>query len=200
MGELEKQGGELAPEEAKNAHQEREEKTSKNQPEKKTLETSQEENLEKKSDEEKTSKKSEEDKNPEIQRRDAQISHYRDKLEKAESEIDKYKSSGVPMPTDPMQVVKLAKSLEGYSEDEIEFVTRNASEKSPSGIIEATKDEWVQDAIEKRREKVAQEKKVPESSSPSASKSGETSAEEAAKDNKEWFKFLKSQEEKNSEL
>lgn len=197
------EGGKLSPEEVENkTKEESEDKTSKNeQEEEDSQKSSQGENLEQeskqgseqKSDEEKTSEKSEKD--PEIQRRDAQISHYREKLDKAEGELNQYKKSGVPMPQDPMEVVKLAKSLEGYNEDEIEFITRNASEKSPSGIIDATKDEWVQSAIEKRREKVAQEQKTPDSSSPSSS-SKEANWNEVASDDDKFFQKIEEEKKK----
>jgi len=67
----------------------------------------------------------------------------------------------MPSPTNPMEVVKLAKALEGYNEDEVDFIVRNASDKSVSGIIDATKDEWVETAIGAKRLKVEGEKKLP---------------------------------------
>jgi hypothetical protein len=67
--------------------------------------------------------------------------------------------------TNPMEVVKLAKALEGYSEDEVDFITRNSKSAKIDDIIAVTKDEWVQDAIAARRKKVADSKKVPGSSS-----------------------------------
>jgi len=69
-------------------------------------------------------------------------------------------------PTDPIEIVRLGKVLNGYSEEEIEFIMRNAPTRDVEGIIGATKDPWVQAAIKAQREKVAKENKTPEPSSP----------------------------------
>ena len=68
--------------------------------------------------------------------------------------------------TNPMEVVKLAKALEGFSEEEVDFITRNSGGAKIDDIIKATKDEWVKDAIAARRKKEADSKKVPGSTSP----------------------------------
>lgn len=82
--------------------------------------------------------------------------------------------------TNTMEVVKLAKSLEGYSVDEVDFITRNAKSPKIDDIIATTKDEWVKDAIDARRKKVADLKKTPGSSG-SAYSSGQKSAVEIQK-------------------
>jgi len=74
---------------------------------------------------------------------------------------------------DPRDIVRLAKALEGYSEEEVNFIYRNAEDNELESIIKATKDEWVVDSITTRREKVAKEDKIPES--------GEVQSEEAVK-------------------
>jgi len=71
------------------------------------------------------------------------------------------KSRPVQQGTNPMEVVKLAKSLEGYNEDEVAFISRNSKSGKIDDIIATTKDEWVQDAIAARRKKLADLKKVP---------------------------------------
>ena len=101
----------------------------------------------------------------ELQSALAQKEHYRTKLEKAETELNKLKESPevkLPGSQNPMEVVKLAKALEGFNEDEVEFITRNASDTSIGGIIGATKDEWVKTAIDAKREKVEIENQIPE--------------------------------------
>jgi len=96
----------------------------------------------------------------ELQSAIAQKEHFRTKYEEA-----KKASPNIPGGSNPMEVVKLAKALEGYSEDEVSFITKNASDASIDSVIDATKDEWVQSAIHARREKVAKEKAIPSPSS-----------------------------------
>lgn len=132
--------------------EEKENETPKNEEEEESSETP----------EEKTEEKSD---SKELQSALAQKEHFRKKYEKAQEELSKL---NVPQETkdaskqpeqNPMEIVKLAKALEKFNEDEIEFITRNATDKSVDGILKASKDEWVNDAITARREKVAKEKK-----------------------------------------
>jgi hypothetical protein len=82
--------------------------------------------------------------------------------------------------TNPMEVVKLAKALEGYNEDEVDFITRNSKSGKIDDILAVTKDEWVKDAIDARRKKVADLKKTPGSTGSEFS-SGEKSIAEIQK-------------------
>lgn len=68
--------------------------------------------------------------------------------------------------SDPLEVVKLGKALKDYSEEETEFIIRNAPSKDIEGIIKAEKDPWVQSAIQATRVKVANQNKIPGPSSP----------------------------------
>ena len=93
----------------------------------------------------------------------AQKEHFRKKYEESQKELGKPKPT-TPEDTltgNPMEVVHLAKALGDYTEDEVEFITRNAPEKSIQGIIDASKDDWVKTAILARREKVDKEKSIP---------------------------------------
>ena len=142
-------------------NEKKENETPKNETETETPKTSEGENL----------KKSQEGDNPEetkeLQSALAQKEHFRDKLEKSEKELVDLKSkpkTGLPASQNPMEVVRLAKALSGYDESEVEFITRNASDKSIDGIIDATKDDWVSTAIKAKREKVVKEKQIPEPS------------------------------------
>jgi len=96
----------------------------------------------------------------ELQSALAQKEHFRKKYEESQKELGKPKSN--ISTADPMEVVHLTKALEGFNEDEVEFITRNASEKSIQGTIDASKDDWVKTAIQARREKVESENKIPE--------------------------------------
>jgi hypothetical protein len=104
----------------------------------------------------------------ELQSALAQKEHFRKKYEKAKTELESKPTVNLPPSQNPMEVVKLAKALEGYNNDEIEFITKNASDNSINGVIEATKNEWVQSAIQARREKVAKEQAIPGPSGPSS--------------------------------
>ena len=133
--------------------------------------------------------KTAEEKSKELASALPQKEHFRTKYEETEKvrkELEeKLKAlSGNPpnaIPQDPIQVVKLAKALDGYSEEESELVLQFAKDKTPEAIIEATKNEWVQTAIQAKREKVAKEKQIPSPSSPS----GYTPPEDAEKAVKE---------------
>jgi len=102
------------------------------------------------------------DKDKEFQSIDAQKRYYREKVTKLEKQLSQRRIGG----TSPMEVVKLAKALEGFNEEEVDFITRNSTGDKINDIIKASKDEWVKDAIETRRKKVEDNKKVPDSSSP----------------------------------
>ena len=113
-------------------------------------------------------KTAEEEKSKELQSALAQKQHFRSKAEKLEAEKkaleEKLKGTGQVMPTDPLEIVKLGKALAEYSEEEVDFIIRNATEKSPEGIIKASKDEWVATAVQARRDKVEKEKQTLEPS------------------------------------
>lgn len=122
---------------------------------------------------------------PEIQKRDAQIAHWRDKAIKLAEEKGKPQepakpNENVPVGVDPFEAVRLGKALKDYDEDETSFIVRNAKSKAIEDIIKAEKDEMVQLAIKSRREKVARENKVPSPSSPGGG-SNEKSPQEIAK-------------------
>lgn len=126
---------------------------------------------------------------PEIQKRDAQIAHWREKATKFEAEIKTLKpqpeptkpNDNVPTSVSPMEAVKLGKALQSYSEDETNFIIRYANSDKPEDIIKAATDPWVQEAITSRREKVAKEKQIPSPSSPGGIAQGEKSPQEIAK-------------------
>jgi len=114
-------------------------------------------------EEPKTSKVEKPEQSKELQSALAQKEHFRKKYEEAQDELKKPRNSTFTG-QNPMEVVKLTKALEGYSEEEVEFITRNASDKSIEGIVGASKDDWVKTAIQARREKVAKESKTLEPS------------------------------------
>jgi len=135
--------------------------TPKNETGTETPETPEGENLEKSTEVEKP------EQSKELQSALAQKEHFREKFETSQKELEELKKNPnvkLPASQNPMEVVKLAKALEGYNEEEVEFITRNASDDSIGGVIEATKDEWVKTAIQAKREKVVKEKQIPEPS------------------------------------
>jgi hypothetical protein len=137
---------------------------------------------------------------PEIQRRDAQIKHWRDKAEKLEKQVPKAESKEDveewKAPSDPLEVVKLGKVLKDYDEQETEFIIKNASSRDIEGIIKAEKDEMVQFAIKSRREKVTKENKVPLPSGSSGGSSYSELPKEALTDRDAHKKFWKEQQER----
>jgi len=97
---------------------------------------------------------------------------------------------------DPKVMVRLAKALNDFSEEEIDFIYRNAKDNSPESIIEASKDEWVKMAINAKREKVAKEKQIPEPGNlPGANPIKGLTPEDIAKDpnshQKAWEEFMR---------
>lgn len=93
----------------------------------------------------------------------AQKEHFREKSEKIISKKEE------PTPTtnhSPLELVNLAKALNDYSSDEVDFLIKVAKSDKPADIIAATQDEWVKTAINSRREKIEKEKKIPSPSSP----------------------------------
>lgn len=102
----------------------------------------------------------------------AQKEHFRDKTQKLEAQLkelqEKIPQSQIQQVNsqDPREIVRLAKALEGYSEEETEFIYRNAKGNDINKIIDASKDDWVKTAIEARREKINKENKVPSPSNP----------------------------------
>lgn len=164
--------------------------TPKNEEEEETSETPEGENPEKES--------------KELQSALAQKKHYRDKFEKAEEELKRLKAKMTPdegkklSNLEPMSVVKLAKALGDYSEDEVEFITRNANSDSPDDIIRASEDEWVAGAIKARREKVKKEKQIPSSSNPSFTSRDKSLNDLIDMDDKEFEKFIKQNKKKGS--
>jgi len=87
------------------------------------------------------------------------------KLKKQLKETKEISTPKIPTSDNPMDVVKLSKALEGYSEEEVSFITRNAENNTIDGVIEASKDEWVKGAIEAKREKLKQQESIPEPTS-----------------------------------
>lgn len=131
----------------------------------------------------------------ELQSALAQKDHYRTKYEAAEIKLKKaglgVQETPLPPTNNPMDVVKLSKALEGYNEDEVDFIVRNAPEKSIDGIIDATKDAWVKTAIDSRREKAEGDKKTPSPSSPPSTYAGKSDTDMQKMSTKEFAQFVR---------
>jgi len=135
-----------------------------------------------------------EEKSKELQSALAQKDHYREKFEKAQKELKEFqkatpKDVEIPTSSNPMEVVRLAKALEGYSEEEVAFISRNASDKSIDSLIKATKDDWVKTAIQGQRDKVEKEKGTPSPTSP-AHIGGKTKGDIGKMSDEEYSQFL----------
>ncbi len=117
----------------------------------------------------------------------AQKDHFRTKAKKAGEDLEDYKKEnplkGAPpkedkksedaeiwkASEDPMEVVKLGKVLKDYSEEETEFIMKNAPTKDIEGIVKATENPMVQAAIQGMRDKAEKLSKTPPPSSPDGS-------------------------------
>ena len=114
------------------------------------------------------------EKSKELQSAIAQKEHFKKKFEDSQKTIEELrrdpKFSNQVSSMDTMQAVRLSKALQGFSEEETDFILRNTPGKTPEEIIKASQDEWVKDAIQARRAKAAAQNKVPSpgSSSPFA--------------------------------
>jgi len=124
---------------------------------------------------------------------EAQKKAAQEKLEKAKRELEALKSKPAPAAApggvnSAMEAIRLGAALRDYTPEEVEFITRNASDESIDGIINASKDEWVQTAIQAKREKVEKEKSTPEPSSRQGSAVGTKPLSEMSLDEKaEWL-------------
>lgn len=114
-----------------------------------------------------TAEKTAEAKSKDLQSALAQKDHFRTKAEEAEKlklELEEKlkskdgESKGTAI--DPLEIATFTSAVKDYSVEELEFIMKNATDKSTKGIIAAAQDEMVQMAIQGKRIKVAEEKKV----------------------------------------
>ena len=141
-----------------------------------------------------------------FQSAEAQKEHWREKATKFETELAEAKKQ-IPIKveepkttTDPKVLVKLSKALSGYDEEEIDYIYQMSKDQSPEAIIEATKNKWVQTAINANREKVVNENKVAASSNVPGGKSNETfNPADLDKDPDAHRKFFEEQMKKTQE-
>lgn len=61
-------------------------------------------------------------------------------------------------PIDSVDLIKLGKKLQDYSDDELDFVTEYAKSKKPEDILKALENQFIQQGIKAQREKVEKEK------------------------------------------
>jgi hypothetical protein len=153
-------------------------------------------------EEDDTSKKSPEktEESKELKSALAQKKHFKDKYEEAKKKLEGLKKSDeisdMPSTNDPIAMVKLAKALEGFSEEEVDFMVRNAKDKSINALVDASKDDWVQTAIKAKREKVADENKTPEPSQSFVGSSEKTTEDIEKMSPKEFKQFVREQSTK----
>jgi uncharacterized protein YhaN len=107
------------------------------------------------------------------------------------------KRADLPATGDPMEAVRLGKALADHSEEEADIIITYAKGKfnnlkpTPEQIIQASKDEWVKDAIQAKRDKVKAENNTPSPSSPSSIIGGKTSEDVGKMDTKDFAKFAR---------
>jgi len=140
--------------------------------------------------------KTAEEKSKELKSALAQKEHFRTKAEKAEADRaaleEKLKGNIEVKNLNPLEVVKLGKSLANYNEQETEYVIERAKgkfntlEPTPAQIIEASKDEMTQLTITAMREKVKKDKTPPPSGKQDVTK-GKTLKEMTLEEKNKFF-------------
>jgi len=80
------------------------------------------------------------------------------------------KKAAVPKAIDSVDLIKLGKKLQDYSDDELDFVTEYANSKDPEKILSALENPFVQQGIAASREKLEKERLAakPSSTQPEA--------------------------------
>jgi uncharacterized protein YhaN len=121
--------------------------------------------------------------------------HFEEETKRLKEEL-KLRASQ-PATGDPMEAVRLGKALAEHSEEEADIIITYAKGKfnnlkpTPEQIIQASKDPWVKDAIEAKREKVKSENKTPSPSSPSSLVRGKSPEDLEKMDTKNFAKFAR---------
>lgn len=147
-------------------------------------ETSTEENSEETSDEEQETSETKpegEDKvatQAEINKLYARAKLAEEKAKKATAELAKSSSNKPGSLT--LQAIKVGKKLEKFSEDEIDSVAKIIKSDDPQAILDALNNDFIKQGIELERQKVANKKKIPGSSSGGSSTSSDKSPQEIA--------------------
>lgn len=81
------------------------------------------------------------------------------RAEKAEAELKKIKSQPATISSaEPLDLIKLGKQLQNYSDEELDFVAGAAKSKKPEDILKALENPFIQSGITAHREKVEKEK------------------------------------------
>lgn len=87
--------------------------------------------------------------------------NYKIRAEKAEKSLpQKDLSKGSPGNPDAIDLIKLGKKLQDYTDDELDFVTEHAKSKKPEDILKALENPFIQAGIEANRQKVAKERQA----------------------------------------
>lgn len=85
----------------------------------------------------------------------SQKEHWRKKAEEP-----KPNQGGESSPIDPLDLIKVGKKLQDYSDEELDFVTRAAKSKKPEDILKTLEDPYIVAGIQAQREKVEKEKSL----------------------------------------
>ncbi len=104
-------------------------------------------------------------KSKELQSALAQKDHYREKFEKAESDRKALEARLNNKPdaetkVEALDLIKLGKKLQDYSDLEIDFATAHAKSKNPEEILRVLDDPMVKLAIQAHREKEAKDRQA----------------------------------------
>lgn len=80
------------------------------------------------------------------------------RFQEVNEELKKLKNTPHHEAGDPIDLIKLGKKLQDYTDDELDFVTDFAKSKKPDAILKALENPFVQAGISAQRTKVEKEK------------------------------------------
>lgn len=94
----------------------------------------------------------------ELKKKAALAENYKIRAEKAEKALRIRPEVIKDDSPDSIDLIKLGKKLQDYSDDELDFVTEHAKSKRPDDILKALENEFIQIGIKARREKLEKER------------------------------------------
>ncbi len=83
-----------------------------------------------------------------------------EKAEKEKKALEAKLAKGQPESADAIDLIKLGKKLQDYSDEELDFVTEHAKSKKPEDVLKALENPFVVSGIQAHREKVEKEKGI----------------------------------------
>lgn len=83
-----------------------------------------------------------------------------EKAEKAKKLLDPLKVEKTESSFEPIELVKVGKKLQDYSDDELDFVVEHSKSKNPDDILKTLENPFIQAGIKARREQLERERQT----------------------------------------